>query len=141
MKGITYLHINQIYHRDIKLENILIQKNEKGEVTVKIIDFGFGVWMAHDQREKIYCGTPSYMAPEILMKKPYHPGPADVWALGVLLFILLCGKFPYKGRTDRELLTRMRINDLKFPDNISDEVKTLIRKMYTINANQRITAA
>ena len=69
------------------------------------------------------------MAPEILMKKPYHPGPADVWALGVLLYILLCGKFPYKGRTDRELLTRMRINDIKFPDYMTNEVKTLIRKM------------
>lgn len=97
--------------------------------------------MAHDQREKIYCGTPSYMAPEILMKKPYHPGPADVWALGVLLYILLCGKFPYKGRTDRELLTRMRINDIKFPEYMSKEVQTLIRKMHVINPNQRISAA
>ena len=135
MKGITYLHINQIYHRDIKLENILLQKDENGELKVKIIDFGFSIWMAHDQREKIYCGTPSYMAPEILMKKPYHPGPADVWALGVLLYILLCGKFPYKGRTDRELLTRMRINDIKFPDYMSQEVKTLIKKMQVINPN------
>jgi serine/threonine protein kinase len=48
MKGITYLHINQIYHRDIKLENILIKKDEDGNTKVKIIDFGFSVWMAHD---------------------------------------------------------------------------------------------
>ena len=81
------------------------------------------------------------MAPEILMKKPYHPGPADVWALGVLLYILLCGKFPYKGRTDRELLTRMRINDIKFPDYMSEEVKTLIKKMHVTNPNGRISAA
>ena len=98
--------------------------------------------MAHYQREKVYCGTPSYMAPEILLKKPYHPGPADVWALGVLLYILLCGQFPHKGRTDRELLSNMRgCSSIYYPDYISKDVTTMIKKIFIKSPGQRISAA
>ena len=86
-------------HRDIKVENILIGQDLK----VKLIDFGFSVIVPPDYNLSIFCGTPSYMAPEIVSKIEYSGPPADIWALGVLLFALLCGKFPFKGSNDKEL--------------------------------------
>ena len=82
--AIRYIHSNDIIHQDIKMENILINKKNK----VKLIDFGFSVRTAPDEKISVFCGTPSYMAPEIVSKRPHHGKPADVWALGVLLYKL-----------------------------------------------------
>lgn len=92
-EALIYCHSKCITHRDIKLENMLMDENKN----IKLIDFGFSTFMPNDQKVKMFCGTPSYMAPEIVLKKEYYGPPADVWALGVLLFALLCGFFPYKG--------------------------------------------
>lgn len=92
-EALQYCHKKCITHRDIKLENLLMDENKN----IKLIDFGFSTYMPNDQKVKMFCGTPSYMAPEIVLKKEYCGPPADIWALGVLLFALLCGYFPYKG--------------------------------------------
>lgn len=63
----------------------------------KLIDFGFSTCIPNEIKYKMFCGTPSYMAPEIVLKKEYYGCPADIWALGVLLYVLLCGVFPFKG--------------------------------------------
>ena len=81
-------------HRDVKLDNILI---EEGTRMVKLIDFGFSVLSAPNQRLKVFCGTPSYMAPEITRKSDYEGRPVDIWALGVLLFVMITGQFPFRG--------------------------------------------
>ena len=93
VEGINYCHTKNIVHRDIKMENILIDDNKK----VKIIDFGFSVISEPDKKLNIFCGTPSYMAPEIVSKINYKGLPADIWALGILLFALLTGTFPFRG--------------------------------------------
>lgn len=80
-------------HRDIKLENVIIKPSN---LDLRLIDFGFAV--RNDKKLTIFCGTPSYMAPEIVKKQEYYGKPADVWALGVLLFAMLYGKFPFKGK-------------------------------------------
>lgn len=95
VEGINYLHLNNFVHRDIKLENILINKKNKD---VKIIDFGFSVCVQADKKLCMFCGTPSYMAPEIVSKQEYNGKYVDVWALGILLYTMLCGKFPFKGK-------------------------------------------
>ena len=92
-EALHYCHKKCITHRDIKLENLLMDE----EKNIKLIDFGFSTCMPNDKKTKMFCGTPSYMAPEIVLKKEYCGPPADIWALGVLLFALLCGYFPYKG--------------------------------------------
>ena len=81
-------------HRDIKLENVLLDRSCR---IVKLIDFGFSTCVPNDKKIKLFCGTPSYMAPEIVMKEEFRGPPADIWALGVLLYALLSGKFPFKG--------------------------------------------
>lgn len=92
-KGLSYCHAKHIVHRDLKLENILIDDNKN----IKIIDFGFSVSVAPDKTLNIFCGTPSYMAPEIVSKKNYKGHATDTWSLGILLFALLCGHFPFRG--------------------------------------------
>jgi serine/threonine protein kinase len=98
-QAIKYCHDRHIVHRDVKLENILL--DEQG--TVKIIDFGFSTIIPPGKKLKIFCGTPSYMAPEIVARKEYSGMCADIWAMGVLLYALLCGCFPFKGQNDRDL--------------------------------------
>jgi MAP/microtubule affinity-regulating kinase len=87
VEGINYCHLRCITHRDIKLENLLLDELNE----IKIIDFGFSTCVPNDKKIKIFCGTPSYMAPEIVLKTEYCGPPADIWALGVLLFTILSG--------------------------------------------------
>jgi serine/threonine protein kinase len=91
--GIDYLHKRNIVHRDIKLENLMLT----AENQVKIIDFGFSVKIPKDKTLGVFCGTPSYMSPELATKRDYYGHLADIWALGILLYVLLVGAFPIKG--------------------------------------------
>ena len=93
VEGINHLHKKNIYHRDIKLENLIIdQKN-----LIKIIDFGFAVNCQKTKYLNFFCGTPSYMAPEIVQKKDYLGQSVDIWSIGILLYTILCGVFPFRG--------------------------------------------
>jgi len=92
--GISYLHAMNIIHRDIKMENIIIDKSKN----IKIIDFGFGTVASKTKLLNFYCGTPTYMPPEIVQKREYIGHPADIWSCGILLYTLLCGFFPFKGK-------------------------------------------
>jgi MAP/microtubule affinity-regulating kinase len=84
---LAYLHQRNVTHRDIKLENIII--DNRG--IIKLIDFGFCCCSSSEAKLKVFCGTPSYMCPEIVMKKEYVGPPTDIWATGILLFAMLCG--------------------------------------------------
>jgi len=84
-------------------------------VQVKIIDFGFSVYLDYIYKERLFCGTKLYMSPELLIKKPYYPGPADIWALGVMMYILICGKFPYKAVSKKDIWNLIMKKELKFP--------------------------
>ena len=114
VEGIRYCHNRCITHRDIKLENLLLDENRN----IKIIDFGFSTCIPNDKRIKIFCGTPSYMGPEIVNKTEYCGPPADIWALGVLLFTILSGCFPYRGATDKELYDKISRAAYKLPTEV-----------------------
>ena len=130
-----YIHKKNIAHRDIKLENILLTKNNE----IKIIDFGFGMYNPRNHLQKFFCGTPNYMAPEIIMKKEYDGQMADVWSLGVLIYKLFCADFPFKGKNEKELYKQIIRGKYKIKEYVPDYVKSIIEKTIKIKPKERIT--
>lgn len=92
--GLEYCHDNLIFHRDLKTENVMVDK----QMNVKLIDFGFSLRQRSLGKLSLFCGTPNYMSPEVILKKEYYGAPNDVWALGVLLFRITSGRFPFVGK-------------------------------------------
>ncbi len=103
ISALYYLHSKCIAHRDIKLENVMLDHHRN----VKLIDFGFSTQIPNTQKVKLFCGTPSYMAPEIVQKIEFCGPPTDIYAAGVLLFAFFCGCFPFKGANDKELYKKI----------------------------------
>ncbi|CAG9320947.1 unnamed protein product [Blepharisma stoltei] len=134
VRAVNYCHNLKIIHRDIKLENILLD----GAKSIKLIDFGFST-NVFDEKIKMFCGTPSYMAPEIVSKREYFGGPADVWALGVLLFVMLSGVFPFAGNSDREVYRKILIGSFEIPTVVAPQARLLIKRMIQIDPYKRPT--
>jgi len=107
---------------------------------IKIIDFGFSVLINPSQKLKIFCGTPSYMAPELTQKREYDGKAVDMWALGVLLYVMLAGTFPFKGNSETELYSRIQRGNFNPPDNFSRDAKRVISMLLEPNSKRRATA-
>ena len=135
VKGINYCQKKSIYHRDIKLENILLID----EKIVKIIDFGFSVKCSIHTYQKFLCGTPNYMSPEIINKKKYLPKYSDLWSLGVLLYIMLIGSFPFKAKTEEFLIKKINKCEYELPNFISINAKNLIKKILVLEPKNRLS--
>ena len=121
LRAVAHLHENNIFHRDIKMENILVSKTK----CVKLIDFGFSI-LSPKKRLRLFCGTPSYMSPEIVLKKEYRGGPADVWAIAVVLFTIYCGSFPFRSPIERELYRKITKGLYVYPHQVSPIFKRII---------------
>ncbi|KAA0152872.1 hypothetical protein FNF31_06569 [Cafeteria roenbergensis] len=136
--SVEYMHGLGIIHRDIKLENVLFDSSRD----MKLVDFGFSVACRDpNKRLKVFCGTPSYMAPEIVQRKEYLGRPVDIWSLGVLLYACLCGCFPFVAKTYPELYKRIAAAQLRFPDHVSNAAKDLVRRMLHPDPLKRIPLA
>lgn len=133
LQAIEHLHERNVCHRDIKLENILLDDDDN----VKIIDFGFATCFSHDKKAKIFCGTPSYMAPEIVNRVEYAGPPVDIWALGVLLYILICGNYPFRAQDDEGLYQKIKFGQYIIPSNVSQGVRSLINRILRLQADKR----
>jgi serine/threonine protein kinase len=96
---VGYLHERDIVHRDIKAENILLNRYQE----LKLIDFGFSLLTVPPATIDTFCGTPTYMAPEIVSKKDHVPIYTDIWSMGVLLYVMLQGNYPFRGKNEDEL--------------------------------------
>jgi len=137
-ESVAYLHGINTVHRDIKLDNILI---EEGTRMVKLIDFGFSVIIANHQRLKIFCGTPSYMSPEIVRKHEYDGKPVDMWALGVLLYVMLTGTFPFRGVSEQDLYQKIQRGHYRTNhEALSSDARRIIAKLLDVDYRRRMTA-
>ena len=115
--GLAHCHCRSVLHRDIKLDNILLD----GEEGVKLCDFGVSRLMKKGQMIKEQCGTPAYLAPEIIEDKGYEGFYVDVWSLGVVLYAMLCGTVPFKASNMKDLHKLILKGDFSFPCEISRE--------------------
>ena len=131
--AMNYLHKNHIVHRDIKLENILLTKDEE----IKIIDFGFGMYNPEERLQNFFCGTPNYMAPEISMKQSYVGQYADMWSLGILFYKMLCADFPFKGENEKALFKQVRKCEYKIPDYVDDDAIKIIKSLINLDPKKR----
>ena len=141
MSAICYSHQNNIVHRDLKPENILMD-NDSDDLTIKIIDWGCALTIKTTKQSNQADGTAYYIAPEVL--KGEYNEKCDIWACGVIFYILLCGYPPFNGETDDEIYLEVLKGKFEFPEEdwseVSDEAKALIKKMLTKDVNKRITA-
>ena len=136
------MHGLGLVHRDLKLENILIDEAAK-ENQVKLIDFGFATNCQTGHKLSMFCGTPCYMDPDLVKKRKYSGQGVDVWALGVILFLLITGGVPFWGDTEQELFRRISAGKFSLPGKgkyHSKKVKALLDKIFQPNVNKRITA-
>lgn len=136
MQGMEYLHGLGFIHRDIKLENVLFGDTKD----IKLIDFGFSTVFQPGKRLRVFCGTPSYMAPEIVRRAEYDGKPVDMWSLGILLYALLCGCFPFRAKSYPDLYRRIARGYFTMPEELSPAVKDLLRQLLCVDAAARISA-
>jgi calcium-dependent protein kinase len=140
VSAIRHLHCMNICHRDLKPENILFEyKGKKPEI--KIIDFGLSKYFAvNKMTTKI--GTPYYVSPEILEGK--YDKNCDMWSIGVITYIMLCGYPPFNAKTEQMLFKKIAFCDYSFPEEdwsrISSEAKDFITKLLEVNPNKRLDA-
>ena len=148
LSGLAYLHSNNIIHRDLKLENILIKEIEKSKETnedlfvLKIIDFGTAKIFDKTKKAKAIVGSSYYIAPEVLNKK--YNNECDLWSAGVILYMFIVGHAPFDGKNDREIMEKVKKgNFLKNEERwikASNEVKDLINKLLIYEPEKRLTA-
>lgn len=144
INGVAYLHECGIVHCDIKPENILC-KSKQWPLQVKLCDFGLANYYDKGTQSNMTAmiGTPGYVAPEVIKREPYGP-PVDMWACGVVLYVMLSGRMPFFGRDDIQCLRRTAAGDYTFPDrewkNVSQDAKSLVRSLLQIRPDLRLTA-
>ncbi|XP_070785736.1 calcium/calmodulin-dependent protein kinase type II delta chain isoform X8 [Enoplosus armatus] len=143
LESVNHCHVNGIVHRDLKPENLLLASKLKG-AAVKLADFGLAIEVQGDQQAWFgFAGTPGYLSPEVLRKDPYGK-PVDMWACGVILYILLVGYPPFWDEDQHRLYQQIKAGAYDFPspewDTVTPEAKDLINKMLTINPAKRVTA-
>ncbi|XP_076957923.1 serine/threonine-protein kinase SRK2A-like [Bidens hawaiensis] len=143
ISGVHYCHIMQICHRDLKLENTLLDGSPAPRL--KICDFGYSKSSLLHSRPKSTVGTPAYIAPEVLSRREYDGKTADVWSCGVTLYVMLVGAYPFEDQEDpknfRKTIQRIMAVQYKIPDNvhISQDCRHLLSRIFVANALRRIT--
>ncbi|XP_016352431.1 serine/threonine-protein kinase DCLK3-like [Sinocyclocheilus anshuiensis] len=143
-QALEYVHSKSIAHRDIKPENLLVQRHGNGSLNLKLADFGLAMVVT----EPVFtvCGTPTYVAPEILAETGYGVG-VDIWAMGVILFVLLGGFPPFRSpdRNQEELFRLIQKGEVHFLspywDNVSEGAKALVRVLLEVNPKRRLTSS
>jgi len=136
ISSLKYLHQNRVIHRDLKLGNLFL--NDKMEI--KLGDFGLATKLEFEgERKRTICGTPNYIAPEILDGKNGHSYEVDFWSLGVIIYALLIGKPPFETPDVKTTYKKIRMNSYSFPDHvpISDPARNIITRILNLDPARR----
>ena len=136
ISGIEYMHEMGIAHRDLKLENILL--NHKKDI--KIIDFGLSNSYDKNADELLHssCGSPCYAAPEMIKGIEYRGINTDIWSSGIILYLMLCKRFPFDDKNNSELYKKILSGKFNIPNNLSNEAKDLLINLLKVNPQERI---
>ncbi|KAJ7961109.1 Non-specific serine/threonine protein kinase [Quillaja saponaria] len=140
ISAVDYCHSRGVSHRDLKPENLLLDENEN----LKVSDFGLSALAESKHQDGLLhttCGTPAYVAPEVINRKGYDGSKADIWSCGVILFVLLAGYLPFRDSNLMEMYRKIGKGDFKFPNWFTPEVRRLLSKILVPNPNTRISIA
>ncbi|KAI3461714.1 hypothetical protein Pfo_018377 [Paulownia fortunei] len=140
INAVDFCHSRGVYHRDLKPENILLDENEN----LKVSDFGLSALAESKRPDGLLhttCGTPAYVAPEVIDRKGYDGTTADIWSCGVILFVLLAGYLPFHDSNLMELYRKIAKAEYKCPSSFSPEVRRLLSRILDPNPNSRISIA
>ncbi|XP_077198941.1 serine/threonine-protein kinase SIK1 isoform X2 [Paroedura picta] len=137
LSAVEYCHSHHIVHRDLKTENLLLDAN----MNIKLADFGFGNFYKSGEPLSTWCGSPPYAAPEVFEGKEYEGPHLDIWSLGVVLYVLVCGSLPFDGPNLPILRQRVLEGRFRIPYFMSQDCETLIRRMLVVDPTKRITIA
>ncbi|XP_028967419.1 serine/threonine-protein kinase SIK3 [Galendromus occidentalis] len=135
VSAVKYCHDNNIVHRDLKAENLLLDQ----DMNIKIADFGFSNFYTPGAPLGTWCGSPPYAAPELFEGRAYDGPKADIWSLGVVLYVLVCGALPFDGSTLQILRSRVLSAKFRIPYFLSTACEDLIRHMLVIDPERRYT--
>ncbi|OAY84395.1 CBL-interacting protein kinase 5 [Ananas comosus] len=136
--AVDFCHSRGVYHRDLKPENLLLDENG----SLKVSDFGLSAFKESQRQDGLLhttCGTPAYVAPEIINKKGYDGAKADIWSCGVILFVLLAGFLPFHDSNLMEMYRKISKGEFRCPQWFSTEVRRLLAKLLDPNPSTRIT--
>ncbi|KAG5000910.1 hypothetical protein AAZX31_08G214900 [Glycine max] len=136
ISAVDFCHSRGVTHRDLKPENLLLDQNED----LKVSDFGLSALPEQRRADGMLltpCGTPAYVAPEVLKKKGYDGSKADIWSCGVILFALLCGYLPFQGENVMRIYRKAFRAEYEFPEWISTQAKNLISKLLVADPGKR----
>uniref|UniRef100_A0A673K925 non-specific serine/threonine protein kinase n=1 Tax=Sinocyclocheilus rhinocerous TaxID=307959 RepID=A0A673K925_9TELE len=137
LTAVDYCHRHHIVHRDLKTENLLLDAN----MNIKLADFGFGNFYNAGEPLSTWCGSPPYAAPEVFEGKEYEGPQLDIWSLGVVLYVLVCGSLPFDGDSLPALRQRVTEGRFRIPFFMSQDCENLIRKMLVVDPAKRISVA
>ncbi|XP_072835390.2 serine/threonine-protein kinase SIK2 isoform X1 [Pogona vitticeps] len=137
LSAVEYCHSRKIVHRDLKAENLLLDNN----MNIKIADFGFGNFYKSGEPLTTWCGSPPYAAPEVFEGQQYEGPQLDIWSMGVVLYVLVCGALPFDGPTLPILRQRVLEGRFRIPYFMSEECEHLIRRMLVLDPSKRLTIA
>ncbi|KAJ8388311.1 hypothetical protein AAFF_G00134650 [Aldrovandia affinis] len=137
LSAVEYCHNRNIVHRDLKAENLLLDSH----MNIKIADFGFGNFFQPGEPLATWCGSPPYAAPEVFEGQQYEGPHLDIWSMGVVLYVLVCGALPFDGPTLPVLRQRVLEGRFRIPYFMTEDCEHLIRRMLVLDPSKRLSVA